>query len=441
MHPDRLLRGCIAALILVASLPGGALARPSTRAADPLGSVAQIGAAPETSKQEQAPGGPAPEPPFSLTRPATKETESGAKADPVKITSPSAILVDAQSGRILYERNSHERRAPASVTKIMTLVIAFDCIRDGKCKLEDKVTISDEAAEQVGTIIFADKGEQFTLKELLLSIAVGSANDASVAVAEHVSGSEQSFVNLMNQRAQELGLRDTQFVNPTGLTAEGHLTSAHDLAMISRYAALHYPELMKLTAIYDAQLDVPWRKNGPKFQLWNNNKLLTWYEGADGMKTGWTQAAGYCLAASAQRGGVRMISVIMGAADPKVRNAEAARLLDWGFANYTVVQVAPAGQSMGQVPILRAGIDRIDAVTPTPFGVSVPKGQKGQISHKVELKERVSAPIKVGDPLGEIIALIDGKEAARSPLVSKVDVPVATYWKSMLRTLLHVLKV
>ncbi|HLO03395.1 MAG TPA: D-alanyl-D-alanine carboxypeptidase family protein [Symbiobacteriaceae bacterium] len=443
MRATPLLRGCIAALILVASLPGGALASPSVRAADPAGSVAQIGAAPEPmSKQERAPGGPPPEPPFTLVRPTTKPVTPGtAETDPVKLTSPSAILVDAQSGKVLYERNSHERRAPASVTKVMTLVIAFDCIREGKCKLDDKITISDEAAAQVGTIIFADTGEQFTLRELLLSIAVGSANDASIAVAEHVAGTEQGFVNLMNQRAQDLGLKDTHFANPTGLTADGHLTSAHDLAMISRYASLNYPELMKLTAVYDAKLNVPWRKNGPTFQLWNNNKLLTWYEGADGMKTGWTQAAGYCLAATAQRSGVRMISVVMGAADPKVRNAEAARLLDWGFANYTVVQVAPAGQSVGKVPVMRGEIDQIDAVPTIPFGVSVPKGRKGQISHQVQLKEQVVAPIKAGDPVGEIIALVDGKEAARAPLVAKVDVPVATYWKSVIKILLHMLKV
>lgn len=437
MRAHHLLRGCIAALILVASLPGGALASLSPRA----GAPAQIGAAPDsTSKQEALPGSGRGEPPYSL--PTTKPVPPASKeADPIKLTSPSAILVDGQSGRILYERNSHEKRAPASVTKVMTLVIAFDCVREGKCKLEDKITISDEAAKQVGTIIFADTGEQFTLRELLLSIAVGSANDASIAVAEHVAGTEQSFVNLMNQRAQELGLKDTHFVNPTGLTAEGHLTSAHDLAMISRYAALNYPELMKLTAVYDAKLNVPWRKNGPTFQLWNNNKLLTWYEGADGMKTGWTQAAGYCLAASAQRGGVRMISVVMGAADPKVRNAEAARLLDWGFANYTVVQVAPAGHVVGKVPVLRGEVEAIEAVPRIPFGVSVPKGQKGQIAHQIQLKERVTAPVKAGDPVGEIIALLDGKEAARAPLVAKADVKVATYWRSVIKTVIQMLKV
>jgi D-alanyl-D-alanine carboxypeptidase (penicillin-binding protein 5/6) len=423
MRSELLLRGLSALLVAALALP--------------IGGASAIA----------APGGAQPEPPYSL--PTTRQlatptpgspTRPGQLAEPFKLTAPSAILVEAQSGRILYERNAHERRAPASVTKIMTLVVAFDCIRSGKCQMDQKVTISDEAAKQIGTIIFADTGEQFTLRELLLSIAVGSANDASIAVAEAVAGSEESFVALMNQRTQELGLKDTLFVNPTGLTAPEHLTSAHDLAMISRYAAIHYPELMKLTAVYDAQLDVPWRKNGPKFQLWNNNKLLTWYEGADGMKTGWTQAAGYCLAATAVRGGVRMISVVMGAADPKVRNAEAAKLLDWGFANYTVVPIAPAGQSVGQVPVLRGKVKRVDAVPLGPFGVTVPKGQKGKISHKLQFKERVAAPIKAGDQLGEIVALIDGKEAARAPVVAKVDVPVATYLGSVIQSLLTLLK-
>ena len=265
-------------------------------------------------------------------------TPKGAgQADPVKITAPSAILIESKSGRVLYQKNAHERRNPASVTKIMTLIVAFDALRDGKVKLDDPVTVSDEAAKQIGTIIFADTGETFKFEELLLSVAVGSANDAAVSVAEHVAGSVDAFVQMMNDKARELGMNDTQFMNPTGLSADGHMTSAYDIALMSRYAANNYPELMKLTAIYGADLKVPWRKNGPVFRLWNNNKLLTWYQGADGLKTGWTEAAGYCLAATAVRNGVRMISVIMGSDSPKVRNAEAARLLE-GYETPEVVE-------------------------------------------------------------------------------------------------------
>src|SRR5690606_19836115 len=171
---------------------------------------------------------------------------------------------------------------------------------------------------------------------------------------------------------RELGMNDTHFVNPTGLSAEGHLSTAYDIALMSRHAVLNYPELVKLTAIYGAELNVPWRKNGPKFQLWNNNKLLTWYKGADGLKTGWTQAAGYCLAATAVQNNTRMIAVVMGAESAKTRNIEVARLLDYGFANYTAVEIAPAGKKFGPVRVARGAVPAIEPVPRAAFGVSVP---------------------------------------------------------------------
>ncbi|MDB4894575.1 MAG: D-alanyl-D-alanine carboxypeptidase, partial [Firmicutes bacterium] len=298
----------LAALVCAASAPalaGSGRWAPSRETEDgaPLINVAAAATEPESMGQldlRQVEGLP--------------DAEAAAGKDaPVNIKSPSAILIEARSGRVLFEKNSHERRNPASVTKIMTLIVAFDAIRGGKVKPEDKVLISDEAAKQIGTIIFADSGETFALADLLRSVAVGSANDAAVAVAEHVSGSVEAFAQAMNAKAKELGMNDTQFQNPTGLSAENHLTSAYDIAMMSRYAANNYPELVRLTSVYGDDLQVPWRKNGPTFRLWNNNKLLTWYPGADGLKTGWTEAAGYCLAATAVKNKVRMISVIMGA--------------------------------------------------------------------------------------------------------------------------------
>ncbi|MFZ5817427.1 MAG: D-alanyl-D-alanine carboxypeptidase family protein [Bacillota bacterium] len=354
-------------------------------------------------------------------------------ADPVKITSPSAVLMEARSGRVLYQKNAHERRNPASVTKIMTLIVAFDALRDGKVKLDDKVTISEEAAEQIGTIIFADTGETFSFQELLLSVAVGSANDAAVAVAEHVAGSVEAFVQRMNAKARELGMNDTQFMNPTGLSAEGHMTSAYDIALMSRYAALNYPELIKLTAIYGADLQVPWRKNGPIFRLWNNNKLLTWYQGADGLKTGWTELAGYCLAATAVRNDVRMISVIMGAESPKVRNAEAARLLDYGFANYTSVEVAPANKRFGPIQVARGKLSKVELVPRTAFGVSVAKGEQDKVKVEVKLPRRVTAPLTQFQPVGEIIATLDGKPIGRMELVTPVAIEEANLWEMILQ--------
>jgi serine-type D-Ala-D-Ala carboxypeptidase (penicillin-binding protein 5/6) len=371
--------------------------------------------------------------------PAAAEPTKAAKPAPpaaggpaVAIDAPSAILIEARSGRVLFEKNAHERRNPASVTKIMTLIVAFDAVRDGKVKMDDKVVISDEAAKQVGTIIFADTGETFTLADLLKSVAVGSANDAAVAVGEHVSGSMDAFVQAMNAKAKALGMHDTQFQNPTGLSAEGHFTSAYDIAMMSRYAANNYPELIRLTSIYGEDLQVPWRKNGPTFRLWNNNKLLTWYPGADGLKTGWTEAAGYCLAATAKKGDVRMISVIMGADTWKNRNREAAKLLDYGFSNYTSVEVAPGGKPIGMVHVSRGKVPQVAAVPQSPFAVSVGKGEKARVKSEVKLAKKVDAPVQAGQVLGEIIATLDGKELAKMQLVAQVEVPKANLWESIL---------
>jgi serine-type D-Ala-D-Ala carboxypeptidase (penicillin-binding protein 5/6) len=373
------------------------------------------------------------QPAMTSTEPASPKAPQQSTA-PVNIDSPSAVLMEARSGRVLFSKNANERRNPASVTKIMTLIVAFDAIRDGKVKMDDKVTISDEAHSQVGTIIFADTGETFSLAELLKSVAVGSANDAAVAVGEHVSGSVDAFVEAMNAKAKSLGMMDTQFRNPTGLSADGHLTSAYDIALMSRYAALNYPELIKLTSIYGDDLQVPWRKNGPTFRLWNNNKLLTWYPGADGLKTGWTEAAGYCLAATAVKNEVRMISVIMGADTWKRRNAEAAKLLDYGFSNYTAVELAPLGKPVAIVNVSRGKLPKLAVVPQALFAVSVAKGEQKKVQTEVRLPKRVEAPIQQGQAIGEIIATLDGKEIGKMTLVASAAVPKATFWDTLVNT-------
>lgn len=352
---------------------------------------------------------------------------------PITVKAPSAVLMEAMSGRVLFAQNPHERRNPASVTKIMTLIVAFDAMRAEKVSPTDKVVVSEEAAQQIGTIIFADANETFTFQQLLESVAVGSANDAAVSVAEHVSGSVEAFVAVMNARARQLGMHDTQFQNPTGLSAEGHFTSAYDIALMSRHAARTYPELVKLTSVYGKDLEVPWRKNGPTFRLWNNNKLLVTYPGADGFKTGWTEAAGYCISASAVRNNVRMISVVMGSDTWKSRNADATNLLNYGFSNYTTVTLAKPRQEFGSVRVVRGREPRIVAVTPDSFGVAVAKGEQARVKTEVKLKPRVEAPLKAGDTLGEIIATLDGKELARADLVTLTDVQRANLWQTLLQ--------
>jgi D-alanyl-D-alanine carboxypeptidase (penicillin-binding protein 5/6) len=235
---------------------------------------------------------------FSLWTPPIMAAEVPLEAD-------SAILIEARTGQVLYDKNSHQAQAPASVTKLMTLAVAFEAIENGKGELSDKVVTSENAWRLGGSQIYLEPGEEMTLEELLIAIAVGSANDACVAVAEHLFGTHEEFVEVMNEKARELGLKNTHFVNSYGLPAEGHYSSPYDMAQISRYA-LRFPKLLEMTSIKEYDL------RGGEFHLYNTNKLLWWYKGADGFKTGWTNEARYCLASTAERDGLRLIAVVFG---------------------------------------------------------------------------------------------------------------------------------
>jgi len=308
----------------------------------------------------------------------------------------SAILVDAASGKVLYEKDSHLRLPPASVTKLMTLLVAADAIQNGRAKLTDKVVASDNACKLGGSQIYLEPGETFSLEEMLIAIAVGSANDACVAVAEHISGTHEAFVEEMNQKAQELGLKDTHFVNSYGLPAEGHYTSAYDLAVMAR-KALEYPLIMKLTSMKEYDL-----REG-KFKLWNTNKLLWWYQGTDGFKTGWTNEAKYCLASTVQRDGLRLICVVMGVPQPRGHFAESMKIYNYGFAKYAYKQFAPANSKQGVIRV-RKGVEReLVAVTEKPLGVTMEKGKDKNFWIETKLSPEVTAPIAAGQKLGEIL--------------------------------------
>ena len=252
----------------------------------------------------------------------------------------SAILMDAASGQILYEKEAHKELPPASVTKIMTLLVAADAVASGKVKLTDIVTASENASKLGGSQIYLKPGETFTLEQMLIAIAVGSANDACVAVAEHINGTHEAFVEEMNNKALALGLKNTHFVNAYGLPAEGHYTSAYDLAVISK-EALNYPLVRKLSSMKEYDL-----RDG-KFKLWNSNKLLWWYPGADGFKTGWTNEAKYCLASTVERNGLRLICVVMGVPQVGGHFAESMKIYNYGFAKYEFKLFAPVAQSLG----------------------------------------------------------------------------------------------
>jgi D-alanyl-D-alanine carboxypeptidase (penicillin-binding protein 5/6) len=242
----------------------------------------------------------------------------------------SAVLMDAATGTVLFEKNSHEKLPPASVTKVMTMLLIMEAVADGKVNWQDKIRTSEHAASMGGSQIFLEPGEEMTLEEMMKGIAVASANDAAVAVAEHLAGSEETFVQMMNERAKQLGCVDTHFSNVNGLPTENHYTSAHDLAIMSR-ELLKHEEVVKYTSIFQDYL----RKGSEKpFWLVNTNKLVRFYEGMDGLKTGFTAEARYCLAATAKRNGMRLVAVVMGEPTSQIRNGEISSMMDFGFANY-----------------------------------------------------------------------------------------------------------
>ncbi|MDR3599292.1 MAG: D-alanyl-D-alanine carboxypeptidase [Desulfosporosinus sp.] len=340
----------------------------------------------------------------------------------------SAILMDAASGQILYEKESHKELPPASVTKLMTLLVAADAVASGKVKLTDKVTASENASKLGGSQIYLEPGETFTLEQMLIAIAVGSANDGCVAVAEHIDGTHEAFVEEMNSKAQALGLKNTHFVNAYGLPAEGHYTSAYDLALIGR-EALKYPLIRRLTSIKEFDL-----RDG-KFKLWNTNKLLWWYPGADGFKTGWTNEAKYCLASTVERNGLRLICVVMGVPQVRGHFAESMKIYNYGFAKYEFKQFAPAEQKQGVVKVRKGIEDEVVAITEKPLGATVEKGKDKNFWVETKLNPEISAPIQKGQKLGEVLLYRNDQLQASVNLIADHSIARAGLAEQMTRTL------
>jgi D-alanyl-D-alanine carboxypeptidase (penicillin-binding protein 5/6) len=346
----------------------------------------------------------------------------------IETEATSAILMDAASGQILYEKDSHKELPPASVTKLMTLLVAADAVASGKVKLTDKVTASENASKLGGSQIYLEPGETFTLEQLLIAIAVGSANDGCVAVAEHIDGTHEAFVEEMNNKAQALGLKNTHFVNAYGLPAEGHYTSAYDLAIIAK-EALNYPLIRKLTSIKEYDL-----RDG-KFKLWNTNKLLWWYPGADGFKTGWTNEAKYCLASTVERNGLRLICVVMGVPQVRGHFAESMKIYNYGFAKYEFKQFAPAAQKQGVVKVRKGIEDEVTAITEKPLGATVEKGKDKNLWVETKLNPEISAPIQKGQSLGEILLYRNDQLQAKVNLIADHSIAKAGLAEQMTRTL------
>lgn len=356
----------------------------------------------------------------------------GAWAAGLEVAAPSAILMDAATGTILWEKDAHTRLAPASVTKIMTLLLVLEALDSGKIGWDDTVTASDAAAAKGGSQVYLEPGEQLPLRDMLKAVVVSSANDCATALAEHVAGSEAAFVELMNQRAAELGMQETHFVNCTGLDDEPdaaeHLTSAYDIAVMSRQL-LQHEEIRQYTTIW---MDTV--RDG-QFGLSNTNKLIRFYQGATGLKTGYTAAAGHCLSASAQRNGIELIAVVLHCASSADRFTAAKALLDYGFANYALVQLETDG--ITPLPVKLGVCKTVQPVPATDQPILIDKSLQAGVTQRVELETGLTAPIEAGQVLGQLIVESGEQELARIELVAEAAVPRQSLWQILGRLLRH----
>ncbi len=348
-----------------------------------------------------------------------------ANAVDLNVAGKSALLMDVATGTILYEHNAHEPLAPASVTKVMTMLLIMEAIDTGKIGWNDTVTASEAAAAKGGSQVYLKVGETMSVAEMLKSIAVSSANDCACAMAEHLAGSESAFVDRMNARAKELGMHDTHFVNCTGLDdsedAKNHLTSAHDIALMSRELLKYHPAIKQFTTIW---MDTV--RNGA-FGLSNTNKLIRFYNGATGLKTGFTSGAGYCLSASAERDGMELIAVVMGCESSQDRFAACKSMLDYGFANFALV--APKPDSAAEVPVKLGCSKTVNAVPGEESALLIDKAQKGLISTELTLDESVTAPVSQGQRLGTMSIKAGEQLLAQIPMVAGEAVPRLTFWQ------------
>ena len=329
------------------------------------------------------------------------------------LTSHAALLMEKSTGEILYAQNEHDALPPASVTKIMTVLLTMEAIDSGRIALDDMVTVSAYAAGMGGSQVFLAEGEQMSVDDLLKAVCVSSGNDAAVALAEHVAGVTELFVEQMNNRARELGMKDTHFVNCTGLTAEGHVTSAYDIALMSRELLLHHPEVRNYTTIWMDTL-----RSGT-FGLSNTNKLIRFYDGATGLKTGFTQEAGYCISATAERDGMELIAVIMKAPDKDARTKDAKALLNYGFSTYALVSAAPQ-EPLTPVPVAMGTADAVQPIAETEnASVLVERSKAGGLTQTVTLEPQVTAPVAAGQRLGELSVLDGDTVLVTVPLVAQ----------------------
>ena len=354
-----------------------------------------------------------------------------AQAVEFDLPAKSALLMDVSTGTVIYESNAHTPLAPASVTKVMTMLLIMEAIDSGRIGWDDTVTASETAAAKGGSQIYLKVGETMTVSDMVKSIAVSSANDCACAMAEHIAGSESAFVDMMNTRAGELGMKDTHFVNCTGLdddaAAQEHLTSAYDIALMSRELLKNHPDIKKFTTIW---MDTV--RDGA-FGLSNTNKLVRFYQGATGLKTGYTSGAGYCLSASAQRDGLELIAVVMGCKTSPERFNACKSMLDYGFANYALV--SPELGEDAIVPVKLGTADAVKAVPAEQNALLIDKAQRNLVTTETALDPEVEAPVSKGQRLGTLTVKAGEQILAQIPLVADAPVEKLTWGQMFLRVL------
>lgn len=341
---------------------------------------------------------------------------AGARAADLQLAAPSAVLMDLATGTVLYETEAHTRLAPASVTKVMTLLLIMEAIDSGKIGWQDMVTASEAAAAKGGSQVYLKVGETMSVEDMVKSITVSSANDCACAMAEYIAGSEAGFVEKMNQRAQELGMEDTHFVNCTGLddepSAAEHLTSAYDIAVMSRELLRNHPDIKRFTTIW---MDTV--RDGA-FGLANTNKLVRFYEGTTGLKTGFTSSAGHCLSASAQRDGLELVAVVLHCASSTDRFQSAKALLDYGFANYALVPVQEV-EALQPVPVVLGQTGKVQPVASGERELLIDKSLRQSVTREVKLEQSVTAPVSAGQRLGTLTVRAGEEVLAEVPLVAE----------------------
>ncbi len=357
----------------------------------------------------------------------------------LNINGKSAILMDVNTGAIIYKLNEHDRLAPASITKIMTLLLGMEAVDSGRIKLTDKVMVSEYASKVKGSTVFLQAGETQIVEDLFKAIAIRSANDASVALAEHIAGSEDIFVKMMNEKAKTLGMENTKFHNASGMPNDNHYISAYDVALMSK-ELLKHEKIHQWLTTYMTEMKVGKNKSSTQVMV-NTNRLIKEYDGATGVKTGSTNEAGFCLSASAKRGNLELIAVVMGVNNSKLRFDEAKRMLDYGFANYESITIGKKGDIIATLPVEKGKLKEVDLMLSKDSHILLPKGEKAELVKDIILPDIVNAPILAGDEVGELVISIDGKEADKVKLISKTNVEKANLFNMLNKTIKNYLSI